>query len=199
MASNLEKLADQLRDAYNGGQPDPQSRISKARARLLIEQIAPGVRKEDFERMYNKFGVQIINGQFVKDYTITLTPGGVGWKKAPLPAAVLALPTNRGFAYIYEPDSLDTIELVDKGLFGGLSNGILQCTGQYFACPVGDYLEIRGKRNDKLVPLTAISAGLVVPDETCLDEASDYIVLERALAVLKGQPFPDMNVNANAR
>ena len=147
--------------------------------------------------MYANFGVHIIDGKFVKPYIITLTTGGNNWKKAPLPAAYLTLPTNRGVAYILDPTTFKAIEIVDKALFSYLDGGIVQSTGGYYAIPLSDYIEVRGNCNEDIPKIKTIEVGLVVPDETLADEALNYIIIEEVLKLLSVMPFPDKNVNAN--
>ena len=197
MATNAQKLASTIRDRYNGGQPDPQSRISLTAAELLVEQIAAGVRLERWEANYLRLGIQQTNGQFVKKYTIALEAGGTGYKVAPLPFSVVAIPNNRGFSYVFEQGTLRAIEIIDKGTLGNLAGGILRKTGRYFACPEADYIEIYGECDANTPKLTGIDVGAIVPDASQVDEASDFIIMERAFATLRGQPYPDMDVNAN--
>lgn len=197
MATNIQKLASQIRDIFSGGNPNSNTRVSQAQIELLITQMAPALRVQNFREMYDQFGVHMVNGQFVKDYNITLTTGGTGWKKAVLPASILALPTDRGIAYIYQGGTLKEVERIPKSLLGNLAGGLLQSTGKYFACVVGSYLEIRGDCNEDLPNIRSIDIGLVVPDESQVDEALDLVIIERVLAILRGVPLPDKNVNAN--
>jgi hypothetical protein len=197
MATNVQKLASQIRDIYSGGNPNSNTRVTQGQIELLIVQVAPALRVKSFREMYDQFGVHIIDGKFVKPYTITLTTGGTNWKKAALPAAYLTLPTNRGVAFVLEPNTFKPIEVVDKALFANLAGGIVQSSGGYYAIPLSDYIEIRGGCNKTLPRIGSIEIGLVVPDETLADEALDYIIIEEVLKLLSVMPFPDKNINAN--
>lgn len=197
MASNVQKLAAQLRDIYTAGFPDAEARLSTPRALLLVTQVAAQVRLQNFREMYRDFGVHMVNGQFVKEYELELVDGGTNFKKCALPAAVLALPTNRGIAYVLGADGLTPIELLDKSTYMLLSGGITQATGKDYALPVGNTLEIRGACPTEKPVTRNITVGMVVPDESQVDEASDFVILDKCLALLRQQPYPDMNVNAN--
>jgi len=196
MATNKEKLASQIRDIYTGGNPSAQARVTLGQIELLIDQVVPAIRLQNFYEMYREFGATNLNGQFWKYYDITLTTGGDNWKKCELPKQYLSLPTNRGFS-VFDPETNRIIETWPLEEFIGLAGGLMQSTGRYFACPVNGYLEIRGDCSDRLPKIKRVRVGMVVPDETCLDEAIDLVVIERILNILKVQPFPDKTINAN--
>jgi hypothetical protein len=196
MATNVQKLASQIRDIYTGGNPDSQSRITLGQIELLVTQMAPALRVQNFREMYDQFGAHEVDGKFWKYYTINLSAGGTFWKKCVLPEAYLTLPTNRGFS-VFEADSLCVIEVWPKEELAAIAGGLAQSTGQYFACPAGTYLEIRSSCNRKLPKISQVEVGMIVPDASCVDEAIDLILIERVLNILRGQPFPDKNVNAN--
>lgn len=196
--ASVTKLASQILDLFTGGEPDADSRATIGQIELLIKQVAPAIRKMDFFQMMKEVGAQQINGQFVKNFTINLTSGGTCWKKAELPAPYLALPTNRGVVYVNESDGMSPIELIPKDVLANLAGGLLQSTGKYFACPVDTYLEIRGNCNTRLPQIRTVDVGLaVVGSELAVDEGSQMVIIERVLAVLKSQPMPDKNINAN--
>lgn len=196
MASNAQKLAAQLRDIYTAGFPDAEARLSTPRALLLVTQVAAQVRVQNFREMYREVGAHMVNGQFVKEYTLPVEISG-NRGLVVLPGAVLALPTNRGFAYILEENGETPIELMDKSTYILLSGGITQATGPNYALPLGATLEIRSACASTAPKTKKIVAGLVLPDESQVDEASDFVILDKCLALLRQQPYPDMNVNAN--